>query len=176
MPPRSEWGWLSLVGFLGVYLNQLLFAIGVYNAGAIIAAIMQLAVSPTTTALAILLKMEKFSILKIVGIILSTIGSLIIIDFSNFSISSGSVPPRPKKLYRLVSFSRHFADSLSAGVFRVQVRDSELLFSLHSRYLPLVIWLFRSRFLNDFLQSRQRRPCTLLERLSWRLPPWSSYH
>eukprot|EP01122_Echinamoeba_exundans_P013721 TRINITY_DN6031_c0_g1_i1.p1 TRINITY_DN6031_c0_g1~~TRINITY_DN6031_c0_g1_i1.p1 ORF type:complete len:378 (+),score=55.79 TRINITY_DN6031_c0_g1_i1:92-1225(+) len=89
MPPRSEWGWLALVGFLGVYLNQLLFAIGVFYAQSIIAAIMQLAVSPTTTAMAILLKQEKFSILKLVGIILCIIGSLFMIDISHFSITSG---------------------------------------------------------------------------------------
>jgi drug/metabolite transporter (DMT)-like permease len=92
---------LALTGFLGVYLNQLLFAIGVFYAQSIIAAIMQLAVSPTTTALAIILKQEKFSFLKLIGIILCIIGSLVMIDISHFSLTSGT-----REILKFVFFSR----------------------------------------------------------------------
>jgi len=81
LPHKSELGWFTLIGFLGVYLNQLGFAFGVKYAGAVIAAVMQLIVSPATTTLAIILKMERFAWLKLVGIVVCIGGSVTMIGF-----------------------------------------------------------------------------------------------
>jgi uncharacterized membrane protein len=64
-PKREDIKWFVLVGFLGIYLNQLFFTIGIKLAGAILAAVLQLAAPPIAAILAILFKAETFSIVKV---------------------------------------------------------------------------------------------------------------
>lgn len=65
IPRKEDIKWFFLVGFLGIYLNQLFFTIGIKLAGAILASVLQLAAPPMAAVLAILFKAEKFSIIKV---------------------------------------------------------------------------------------------------------------
>jgi drug/metabolite transporter (DMT)-like permease len=83
LPARSEIPNILLCGALGVFLNQVLFALGVQWAGAVIASIMQLVVSPMTSALEVILRMARFSWVKAGGIALCIVGSLLMIGIHN---------------------------------------------------------------------------------------------
>jgi drug/metabolite transporter (DMT)-like permease len=83
LPVRSDFPSIILCGLFGVFFNQVLFAVGVYWTGAVIASIMQLAVSPITAFVEIVFGMAKFSWCKAAGMLLCIVGSLIMIGIHN---------------------------------------------------------------------------------------------
>lgn len=110
VPKKEDIKWFFLVGFLGIYLNQLFFTVGIKLAGAILAAVLQLAAPPIAAVLAILFRAETFSIVKVRnaefcsrltflnfghfvvfqlgGIVLAVAGAIILVGPSELSVSS----------------------------------------------------------------------------------------
>lgn len=100
---REDWWRFLLLGATGVYLNQLLFILGLQLTSSTQAAIMQVhllfiiipfllhdwqlmlnnllqpCIPVFTTALTLILRMEKFSILKVIGILFSAAGAVIMV-------------------------------------------------------------------------------------------------
>jgi len=65
---KQDWHWFILCGLLGVFLNQMFFTFGVHYAGAVLGSVVQLATPPLTSVLAILFKMEQFSVFKVTNV------------------------------------------------------------------------------------------------------------
>eukprot|EP00026_Physarum_polycephalum_P009833 Phypoly_transcript_09970.p1 GENE.Phypoly_transcript_09970~~Phypoly_transcript_09970.p1 ORF type:complete len:386 (-),score=58.41 Phypoly_transcript_09970:190-1347(-) len=85
---REDWWRFLLLGVTGVYLNQLLFILGLKYTSSTQAAIMQPCIPVFTTALTLILRTEKFSILKVVGILFSAAGAVVLVGFKDLSFKS----------------------------------------------------------------------------------------
>src|SRR5436305_2358374 len=85
IPARADWPRLALLGALGVTANQLLFITGLRYTTAINAAILQPSLPVFAAAAAALLGIERIAPRRLLGIVLSVAGSLVLVDPFRFS-------------------------------------------------------------------------------------------
>jgi len=85
---RKDWWRFIILGTLGVYGNQLLFVLGLWYTSATQAAIMQPCIPVFTTIITLSLRMEQFSFLKVLGILASATGAVVMVGFDDFSLKS----------------------------------------------------------------------------------------
>lgn len=86
-PPRSELPRLAMLGFFGVFINQVLFIVGLSYTTAISAAILMPSIPVFTAGIALLLRIEKLTVARAIGILSAVAGALIILDVGNLSFS-----------------------------------------------------------------------------------------
>eukprot|EP01113_Clastostelium_recurvatum_P043467 TRINITY_DN7198_c0_g1_i1.p1 TRINITY_DN7198_c0_g1~~TRINITY_DN7198_c0_g1_i1.p1 ORF type:complete len:366 (+),score=69.06 TRINITY_DN7198_c0_g1_i1:57-1154(+) len=89
-PKPRDWYRFVFLGATGVYGNQLLFVLGLYFTSATQAAIMQPCIPVFTTIITQALRMEKFSFLKVAGIIASAAGAVVMVGFDGLSLHSSA--------------------------------------------------------------------------------------
>ena len=87
LPPRQEMPRLALLGFFGVFINQVLFIVGLSYTTAINSAILMPSIPVFTAAVALLLRIERLTVARAIGISLAVFGALVILDITNFSFS-----------------------------------------------------------------------------------------
>jgi len=87
-PNPKDWWRFLLLGSIGVYGNQLLFVLGLSLTSATQAAIMQPAIPVFTTLITLILRTEKFSSLKLLGILASAAGAVVTVGFRGISLRS----------------------------------------------------------------------------------------
>jgi drug/metabolite transporter (DMT)-like permease len=80
--------WFAALGFTGVYGNQFMFTMGLAYAGPLLSAIMQPINPILTTFLAIVTRREPPSVLKIAGVLLAVVGTLIMVEIEKISFTS----------------------------------------------------------------------------------------
>jgi drug/metabolite transporter (DMT)-like permease len=85
---REDWWRFLFLGLTGVYLNQLLFILGLELTSATQAAIMQPCIPVFTTAFTLILRTEKFAVLKVLGILCSAGGAVVLVGLDNLSFKS----------------------------------------------------------------------------------------
>jgi len=87
--PRWRDGhWFFLLGLTGVWGNQLFFILGLKYSGPVVASILQPAIPVFTTAIAMILRIEKPTVLKIAGILLATAGAVVMVGFNGISFKN----------------------------------------------------------------------------------------
>ncbi|MCZ7557682.1 MAG: DMT family transporter [Bacteroidia bacterium] len=87
LPAVKEIPQLALLGFFGVFINQVLFIIGLNYTSAINAAILMPSIPVFTTAIALLMRIERLTKTRIAGIAAAVIGALIILNIGNLTFS-----------------------------------------------------------------------------------------
>lgn len=87
LPPRKELPGLAMLGFFGVFINQVLFIVGLNYTTAINATILMPSIPVFTAGIALLLRMEKLTTARALGIASAVAGALIILDIGNLSFS-----------------------------------------------------------------------------------------
>jgi len=85
---KQDWWRFILLGATGVYGNQLLFNLGLYYTSPTQAAIMQPCIPVFTAAIALIIRVEKFNILKIIGILFAAAGAVVMAGFEDLSLKS----------------------------------------------------------------------------------------
>lgn len=90
-PEVRDFKWFVLVGISGVFMSQFLYVLAIYFSGALLATILQLLNTPLTAGLSILMKVEKFAILKIIGISCSVIGAGVMTGLGTISLDRNKV-------------------------------------------------------------------------------------
>lgn len=90
-PPRREWGVLALLGFLGVFSNQVLFILGLRHTTATNAAILMPSIPVFAAALAVLLGVEAPKALRLFGVGLSVAGAVVMLDPAGFSLAGNTL-------------------------------------------------------------------------------------
>ncbi len=127
-PIRAHWRMLALLGFLGVFVNQVLFITGLKLTSATNAGILMPSIPVFAAAAAVALRVEKLEMRTVSGIALAVGGALVMLDPSRFgALDSGALG----NLCLL-------ANALAFGVFLVLQRP--LLKVLPP--LTLVAWSF----------------------------------
>ncbi|MCP4901315.1 MAG: DMT family transporter [bacterium] len=84
IPNRRDLLRLALLGFLGVAANQLLFIQGLHFTTATNAALLLPAIPVFAAAVAIFLRIERASLRRIAGIVLSVVGALVMLEPGRF--------------------------------------------------------------------------------------------
>ena len=90
-PPRREWGVLALLGFLGVFSNQVLFILGLRHTTATNAAILMPSIPVFAAALAVLLGVEAPKAVRLFGVGLSVAGAVVMLDPAGFSLAGNTL-------------------------------------------------------------------------------------
>lgn len=90
-PHKRDFLWFALIGISGIFINQTFYILSIYYSGALLATILQLLATPLTAGLAILIKLEKFSIFKILGITLSVLGAALMAGLSGLSVDKSKL-------------------------------------------------------------------------------------
>lgn len=90
LPPLREFGMLAILGFTGVFVNQILFIIGLHHTTAINASILMPSIPVFTVAVAMVTRVERPSAYRLLGICISVIGALMMLDVTGFTLSSGT--------------------------------------------------------------------------------------
>lgn len=85
---KEDWWRFLLLGSTGVFANQLLFILGLQYTSSTQAAIMQPCIPVFTTAFTLILRLEKFSVLKVIGILFSAAGAVVMVGVENISFKS----------------------------------------------------------------------------------------
>ena len=81
---------LALLGFLGVFLNQVLFIVGLGYTTPTNAAILMPSIPAFAVGVAALLGLERIGPYRLVGVILAICGALVILDPTRFSLGEGT--------------------------------------------------------------------------------------
>lgn len=89
LPTVSELPHLALLGILGVMLNQLLFLVGVSLTSATNAAILVPSIPAFTVLVALVLRVERVSAGRIVGVLVSIAGAVLLLRPHRFSLHDG---------------------------------------------------------------------------------------
>lgn len=76
---------LALLGLFGVCLNQLLFIIGLKHTTAMNAAILMPSIPVFAAGFAVIFKVERFSVSRLIGILIAVTGALVVLEFTKFS-------------------------------------------------------------------------------------------
>ncbi len=105
LPARYELPRLALLGFLGVFLNQVLFVVGLKFTTATNAAILMPSIPVFAVALGALSGVEGVGPRRLLGIGLAVAGSLVLVDPTQFSLSPGSGLGNVLILLNCLSFS-----------------------------------------------------------------------
>jgi len=82
---------LALLGFLGVFANQLLFINGLEHTTATNASILMPSIPVFAVAVGALLGIERVGIYRTLGILLSAAGALVMVDPFGFSLGEGTL-------------------------------------------------------------------------------------
>jgi drug/metabolite transporter (DMT)-like permease len=90
LPSRGDLPMLALLGGLGVFGNQVLFITGLKHTTAINASILMTAVPVLTVAAAAVLGFEKVNASRLVGILLSVAGALVLVNPLRFTADHGA--------------------------------------------------------------------------------------
>lgn len=80
LPPRRELPTLALLGLLGVFLNQILFIVGLDHTSATNAAILMASIPVFAIAVAALLRIERIGRTTLLGVSLTVAGCLALLD------------------------------------------------------------------------------------------------
>eukprot|EP01122_Echinamoeba_exundans_P009216 TRINITY_DN3206_c1_g1_i1.p1 TRINITY_DN3206_c1_g1~~TRINITY_DN3206_c1_g1_i1.p1 ORF type:complete len:370 (+),score=65.76 TRINITY_DN3206_c1_g1_i1:27-1112(+) len=83
-----DFGWLSLLAIVGIYVNQLFFVVGASMVEAIVASILQPAIPVWTTLIATVLRMEKLTWMKALSILFAVGGAATIAISANLNKKS----------------------------------------------------------------------------------------
>ena len=89
VPRLKDLPFLALLGFLGVFINQVFFILGLNFTTATNAAIFMPSIPVFAAAGAALFRIEKLTPNRVAGVILAVAGAVIMLDFSNITIGSG---------------------------------------------------------------------------------------
>jgi drug/metabolite transporter (DMT)-like permease len=127
-PSRSDHVQLALLGFLGVFSNQVLFISGLKHTTATNAAILMPSIPVFAAALAVLMGIEKPSAGRLLGVALSVFGALVMLDLANFSTDSGTLWGNALIILNCLSYALYL------------VRQGPMLLRL--RPLTVVAWAF----------------------------------
>lgn len=90
IPSRRDLPILALLGGLGVFANQVLFVTGLKYTTAINASILMLSIPVFTAAAAAALRIERVGVGRMVGILLSVAGALVLVNPLRFSTDRGA--------------------------------------------------------------------------------------
>jgi len=85
LPQKNEWGYLALTGFIGVTFHQWLQATGLITAQATVTAWIVATIPVFTALLGWFLLKEKLGPLRILGIIIASLGVLLVVSKGNLS-------------------------------------------------------------------------------------------
>ncbi|MGZ4779294.1 MAG: DMT family transporter [Thermoanaerobaculia bacterium] len=103
LPPRESWPSLALMGFIGVFVHQMLQSYALTMTSAIHTGWL-IAISPIWSAiLAAIFLRERFGPWKVIGLIGGTVGALIVITRGDFSPSVLRLPSTRGDLLILIS-------------------------------------------------------------------------
>lgn len=91
IPKGRDLAWLALLGFLGVFSNQLLFIVGLSYTTATHASILMPSIPVFTVALGVVLGIERAGPWRIVGVASAVAGALVMLQPTAFSLSSDTV-------------------------------------------------------------------------------------
>ena len=91
MPTRRDLPWLALLGFLGVFANQLLFIFGLRWTTATSAAILMPSIPVFAAAVAIATGVERAEPRRLLGIVLAVIGALVMLEPGRFQLGDRMV-------------------------------------------------------------------------------------
>jgi drug/metabolite transporter (DMT)-like permease len=90
LPARRHLPWLALLGLLGVYLNQILFVIGLKFTTATNAAILMPSIPVFAVGIGWLTRVESIARRKLLGVLLAAGGAVTLLDPRNFSLHDAS--------------------------------------------------------------------------------------
>ena len=103
LPPREAWGSLALMGFIGVFVHQMLQSYALTLTSAVHTGWL-IAITPIWSAiLAAIFLRERFGSWKVLGLIGGTAGALLVITRGDFSASVLGLPSTRGDLLILVS-------------------------------------------------------------------------
>ncbi len=91
LPRRRDLPWLALLGLLGVFTNQVLFILGLRLTTATNAAILMPSIPVFAAAVAIVGRIERASAGRLLGIAISVLGALIMLDPRSFQLGDRAV-------------------------------------------------------------------------------------
>lgn len=91
VPRGRDLAHLAVLGFLGVFANQLLFIVGLSYTTASNAAILMPSIPVFAVALAALLKIERPGPRRIAGVVAATAGATVMLNPAEFSLASDTV-------------------------------------------------------------------------------------
>lgn len=91
LPRRSDLPMLALLGLLGVFLNQVLFILGLQYTTATNAAILMPSIPVYAVAIAALLRIERIGWRRLLGIALAIAGALVVLGPGRLASSSSMV-------------------------------------------------------------------------------------
>jgi drug/metabolite transporter (DMT)-like permease len=91
VPARRDWPWLALLGGLGVTANQLFFITGLRSTTAINASILQPSLPVFAVAAAAALGVERIGPRRLLGIVLSVAGALVLVNPMRLSANHQAV-------------------------------------------------------------------------------------
>lgn len=104
-PRRRDLWTLSMLGFFGVFLNQLLFILGLEYTTATNSAILMPSIPVFTMAVAMIMGIERLTARRAVGIALAVAGALIMLRVTRFSLSEDTVLGNILILVNCLSYS-----------------------------------------------------------------------
>jgi drug/metabolite transporter (DMT)-like permease len=96
---------LAVLGFFGVFLNQLLFIIGLDHTTATNASILMPSIPVFTVGIAMMLGIERLTLRRGIGIALAVAGALIMLRITRFSLSEDTVIGNVLVLVNCLSYS-----------------------------------------------------------------------
>lgn len=88
--PRGHLRELAMLGFLGVFANQILFILGLARTTATNAAILMPSIPVFTVLVAAVLGVERLSPGRALGVAVAVAGALVLLDPTRFSLSGGT--------------------------------------------------------------------------------------
>lgn len=90
LPEWKHLPWLALLGLLGVYLNQILFVVGLKFTTATNAAILMPSIPVFAVGIGWLTRVERIGSRRLLGVLLAAGGAVTLLDPRNFSLSDAS--------------------------------------------------------------------------------------
>lgn len=148
---------LALLGFLGVFLNQVLFIVGLSYTTPTNAAILMTSVPAFAVGVAALLGLERIGPYRLAGVILAICGALVILDPARFSLGESTLFGNLLILLNCLSFAsflvlqrpilRHLpwqtviAGAFAFGSLGVLAVGGTTLGQLSAHSLPATTWL-----------------------------------
>jgi len=91
LPPLHELPRLALLGFLGVFSNQLLFLIGLSYTTASNAAILMPSIPVFALALSVVFRIQRASSRQWLGVLSASVGAVVLLDPTSFSLTDDTV-------------------------------------------------------------------------------------